>query len=81
MLGYTTATEAKALGCTHYGSYYGIPLWMGAIDSDAPLAFAKWAPLDYLIQPFSIIEGLLFPLVHGPDAQPMFMFKVKGEIK
>lgn len=81
MLGYTTALEAKALGCTHYGSYYGIPIWLGDIDGEAPLAFAKWAPLDYLILPFSVIEGLLFPLVHGPDAPPMFMFKVKGEIK
>lgn len=81
MLGYTTAAEAKALGCTHYGSYYGIPLWMGDGDSEAPLVFAKWAPLDYLILPFSCIEALLCPLVHGPDAVPMFMFKVKGEIE
>ena len=80
-LGYTPAAEAKALGCTHHGSYYGIPTWMGDIDSEAPLVFAKWAPLDYLILLASIIEGLLFPLVHGPDAQPMFMFKVKGLIE
>nr|WP_286946263.1 hypothetical protein [Pseudomonas sp. UBA6718] len=80
-LGYTTAAEAKALGCTHHGSYYGIPIWMGDIDSEAPLVFAKWAPLDYLILASSFIEGLLFPLVHGPDAQPMFMFKVKGPVE
>lgn len=81
MLGYTTAIEAKRIGCSHYGSYYGIPIWMGDIDSQAPLAFAKWAPLDYLIPVFSVIEGFLFPLVHGPDAHPMFMFKVLGEIE
>lgn len=81
MLGYTTALEAIALGCTHHGSYYGIPIWLGDIDGEAPLAFAKWAPLDLLIPVFSCIEGLLFPLVHGADAQPMFMFKVKGEIE
>lgn len=83
MLGYTTTNVAKQMGCTHYGSYYGIPIWMGDIDREAPLVFAKWAPLDYLIPAFSIIEGLLFPLVHGPHEQPMFMFmfKVKGEIQ
>jgi hypothetical protein len=81
MLGYTTAKEAKAHSCTHHGSYYGIPLWMGDIDSEAPLVFAKWAPLDHLITVFSYVEGLLFPIVHGPDAQPMFMFKVEGQIK
>ncbi len=80
-LGYTTAAEAKALGCTIHGSYYGIPVWMGDIDSEAPLVFAKWMPLDSLILVFSVVEGLLFPLVHGSDAQPMFMFKVKGPIK
>ena len=79
-LGYTTAAQAKAHGCTHHGSYYGIPTWMGDIDSEAPLVFAKWAPLDLAIILFSIIEGLLFPLVHGPGAQPMFMFKLKGPI-
>jgi len=81
MLGYTTKKEAVAHGCTHHGSYYGIPLWMGDVDSEAPLVFAKWAPLDLMIYAFSWIEGLLFPLVHGPDAEPMFMFKLKGEIK
>lgn len=81
MLGYTTKREAIQCGCTHYGSYYGIPIWMGDVDSEAPLVFAKWAPLDFLIFPFSIIEGLLHPLVHGRDSEPMFMFKVLGEIE
>lgn len=81
MLGYMTEREAANHGLTHHGSYYGIPLWMGDIDSEAPLMFAKWAPLDFMIEVFSLVEGLLFPLVHGPDAQPMFMFRVKGEIK
>ncbi|NNN24367.1 hypothetical protein [Pseudomonas nitroreducens] len=81
LLGYTTAHEAKALGCTHHGSYYGIPIWMGDVDSEAPLAFAKWAPLDLLIPVAACIEGLLFPLVHGTDAEPAFMFKVKEPIE
>ena len=81
MLGYTTKREAIQHGCTHHGSYYGIPLWMGDVDSDAPLVFAKWAPLDLLILPMSVIERLVFPFVHGSDAEPMFMFKLLGEIE
>jgi len=80
MLGYVTEKAAKASGCSHHGSYYGIPLWMGDIDSEAPLVFAKWAPLDFVIPVFSLIEGLLWPLVHGRDTEPMFMFKVKQAI-
>ena len=80
MLGYMTEKAAKAFGCSHHGSYYGIPLWMGDIDSEAPLVFAKWAPLDLIIPIFSMIEGLLWPLVHGRDTEPMFMLKVKQAI-
>jgi len=81
MLGYTTKSEAIEAGCTHYGSYYGIPVWMGEVDSEAPLVFAKWAPLDLLILPVSIVEGLLFLLVHGREAEPVFMFKLLGKIE
>lgn len=81
ILGYTTKAEAIAAGCTHHGSYYGIPLWMGDIDSEAPLVFAKWAPLDFLIGVFAMVENLLAPLVYGPDAAVGFRFKLLGEIE
>lgn len=79
-LGYTTKAEAIAAGCTHHGSYYGIPLWMGDVDSDCPLVFAKWAPLEWLMMGFTYIECLLWPLVHDPDAPLGFLFKIKGPI-
>lgn len=80
MLGYATKAKAKAAGMTHFGSYYGIPVYMAEVDSEAPIVWAKWAPLDLLMLVFSLIEGLLFPLVHGADAEPCFMFKVKGSL-
>lgn len=80
MLGYTTKQEAANLGCTHHGSYFGIPTWMGDIDSEAPLVFAKWAPLEWAIEAASYIQMALWPLIHGSDSEPMFMFKVKGII-
>lgn len=78
ILGYTTASEAKSIGCTHHASYYGIPLWMGDVDSDAPLAFAKWLPLDYLMPVFSYIEGICNCLLGN---EPTFMFKIGREIE
>lgn len=81
MIGYLTAARAKAEGFTHHASYYGIPCWIGDPDSDGPLVAAKWAPLEPAMSLFHVIEGLLWPLVHGPDAPPMFMFKVKGKIQ
>lgn len=81
MLGYCTKKEAIEHGCTHNGSYYGIPCWMGDIETDCPLVFAKWAPLDYLMVLFSYVEGFIWPMIHGADVEPAFMFKVKGEIK
>ncbi|WP_417786744.1 hypothetical protein [Stutzerimonas xanthomarina] len=80
MLGYMKAAQAKDYGLSHHGSYYGIPLWMGDIDSEAPLVFAKWAPLDFIIPIFSMIEGLLWPIIHG-DSEPMFMFRVGRDLE
>lgn len=50
---------------------------MGDIDSEAPLAFAKWLPLDYLMLVFSYIEGICNWLLGN---EPTFMFKVGREI-
>lgn len=81
MLGYMTAAKAKAAGFTHHASYYGIPVWMGDVDSEGPVVAAKWAPLDYLMELFCCVEGLLFQIVHGADAEPCFMFKLGKEIE
>ena len=80
-LGFLTATQAKAEGFTHYGSYYGIPLWMSDVDSDGPAIVVKWSPFNYAMDLFMWIEGFFFPLIHGADAEPMFMFKIYGELK
>ncbi|MXP71749.1 hypothetical protein [Pseudomonas aeruginosa] len=49
MLGFTTKAEARQIGVSHHGSYYGIPMWLGDVDSDCPLAFAKWVQIkDHL---------------------------------
>lgn len=80
MLGYTTEAAALDSGCTHWGSLYGVPVWIGDIDSDCPLVYAKWAPLDLIVLAISGLQALLWPLIHGPDSEPGFAIKVIAEI-
>lgn len=81
MLGYMTEKQALKHGFSHHGSYYGIPIWIGGIESGGPMVAVKWAPFDFLMDVASVIEGVLFPLVHGADDEPHFMFKVNREIE
>ena len=78
MLGYMTAKQAKALGFTHHGKYYGIPIWV-APDSDFMVA-TKWAPMEYLMTAAHYIEGFLRSVLY-PDSEPVFQFEIISEIK
>lgn len=79
--GHVTAAEARSMGFTHHGSYYGIPLWLGNVASPVePLMITvKWQPLDLLLTPFHCIEGAVQALMY-PDDPPFFQFKVGAEI-
>lgn len=79
MLGYMTEREAAEHGFTHHASYYGLPIWIGDVDTDAPLVAAKWAPAEYLMSAMHVIEGLMLELFL-PDREPAFMFKVGRRI-
>lgn len=76
MLGYMTADEAKTLGFTHHGSYYGIPCWIGDPMGDCMVA-TKWAPLEYLMTLWHHVEGLIHDM---RGTEPTFMFVIKREI-
>lgn len=79
MLGYITKKQAKNIGITHHGSYYGIPLWMGAIDGDSPMVFAKFYPFEFFLIPLiTFIEQTINSIKGRPE---MYMFKVLKEIE
>lgn len=78
MLGYMTEKEAKEYGFTHHGSYYGIPLWMGDFESEAPMIATKWSPLEHVMTIFHFIEGACHAIL---GTEPSFMFVVKDEIE
>lgn len=80
MFGYMTERQAVEAGLTHHGSYYGIPIWMGDLDSEGPMICAKWAPMEYLMSAVHYLEGMLAPIMR-PDMEPCFMFKVEKEIE
>lgn len=54
MLGYMGKSQALAVGLTHQGRYYGIPLWI--TNSQRPMVVAKWAPLEVLISGLEVAE-------------------------
>lgn len=78
MFGYMSADEARSNGFTNHGSYYGIPLWI--TDSDVPTVCTKWSWMEWMIDIAMHVEGFLFPIVHGADAEPCFMFKIGKSI-
>lgn len=82
MLGYMTAREAIENGFTNHGSYYGIPCWIGGINSydDGLRVAAKWAPMEYLMTLFHVIEANLRPLKF-PNEPPVFQFLVGKRIR
>lgn len=78
MLGYITEKQAKKLGATHHGSYYGIPIWMGDVNGECPLVLAKFYPFElFLIPIMTFIEQAINDLRGNEN---MYMFKVLKEI-
>lgn len=74
MLGYMTAKEARSLGFTHHGKYFGIPIWVAPESPDFPVA-TKWAPMEYLMTTAHYVEGFLRSVFY-PEAEPAFQFLV-----
>jgi hypothetical protein len=76
MLGYMTKKEALAIGFTHHGSYYGIPVWI--TEDYFPMVAAKWSPLEYVMTLFHYVEAFIQSLSMEDRG---FMFHVGPPIK
>jgi len=79
MFGYMSAKNALKSGFTHHGKYYGIPVWVGGFDSEAPIVAAKWSPMEYAMTAAHYIEGFINSVFY-PDREPMFQFLIGKEI-
>jgi len=80
MLGWMTESDALAEGFTHHGSYFGIPVYVGNVDSEDFMVAAKHAWLEPLMTLFHHLEGIIAGVMY-PEDEPVFQFLVKGEIK
>lgn len=73
IFGYMTAAEAKKHGCTHEGSFLGIPVWYGNLDKEGPLVIGKFDLLDRLIPYWQALFCAMVPM-------GVYPLKVKREI-
>lgn len=79
MLGWMTKADALKEGFTHYGSYFGIPVYMSDPDGEDFMVAAKHSWLEPLMTLFHYVEGFIASTFY-PDAEPSFLFLVKGEL-
>ena len=72
--------EAKQEGYSHYGSYYGIPVYLAEIDNvNGPIVEAKYEFTEGWIYPIAKVEIFLKSILL-PNYVPEFCFKIKGEL-
>lgn len=68
---YTSAKEAKALGFTHHGSLYGVPVWIDPDPHDFKVA-VKCIVFEPLVDLIEVMEHIM-----GIDGTP---FRIGAEI-
>lgn len=77
---YRTKKELLADGFTHYATLWGVPIYIGDIESDAPITqTANFIP-EWVLTAADWIVFTLHDLFNPYEDLP-FMFKIKGEIK
>ena len=75
---YISERQAKKLGFTHHGSYYGLPVWIGFDGMGELSAGCKVPMCDFIMTLFHHIEGFMN---YTMGREQMFMFKVGKEIE
>lgn len=79
MLGFLTEKTALDRGYTHHGRIFGIPAWLGDLDTECPVVAGKHMALDALIFVAEALFGLFifltqpedpaYPILVGPPIQ------------
>lgn len=77
---YKTKKQLLAEGYTHHATLWGVPVYVGDIDSDAPITMtANFIP-DWVLTAADWVIFTIHSIVNPHDDLP-FMFKIKGKIK
>lgn len=77
MFGYKTKKQLIAEGYTHYGSLWGIPCYIGDVESESPvIPTANFIPQCFL----DVADWIVFTMhnlvnINNPYAEPL-MFKI-----
>lgn len=79
MLGFMAEKTALASGYTHHGRMFGIPVWLGDLDTECPSVAGKHIVLDALLAVADVLFGLFvfvtqmddpaYPILVGPHIQ------------
>lgn len=73
---YVSKEDAKNRGCTEYGSFYGMPVWINWDSGGGiPCIDAIWYPLNFVID---IGHWFVDNISNHPGEYPLV---VKGEIE
>lgn len=78
LIDYMTAREALAQGFTNEGAMYGVPCWIGDVDSTGPMVSTKWGPMEHFISLGHLIMGFM-QSIRGDE--PHFAIQIGAEIK
>lgn len=73
-----TKSKAQEIGCTHSGTLFGIPAWIGDIDSNYPLVVPKNILYSFL---FILGEAVFSFGVALGFLEPLYPIVIKGEIE
>lgn len=76
---FVSSTEARELGLTHEGTMFGLPVWMGEINTDAPMICPKFQPGRYWLFVGDLVADALTYVL--PDTVCFDTMTIKGPIK
>lgn len=65
--------EAQSYGCTNYGSLWGLPLFVGRAECDAPIVICRWRPAEAVLPWLSVLSVLVTWLATGREEFAIFV--------
>lgn len=78
MFGYMSKDTAINEGFTHYGKYYGIPIYLDLSDEEMPGIACKWSLMEPIFSLFTCIE--IFLKDNFTDEEIAYAFIVHGKL-
>jgi len=79
LIGYRTKRWARENELTHTGLLFGLlPVYVGDLDTEAPLVVHRWAPTELLDDPLSWLWGLVWDTTQDEPLE--FGIRITGQL-